>query len=794
MLAAVLCAAAVVAPSARADGDPGSDVLVNQNLFAAADAGLSIAQQAQLGDLLKTAGADGLALRVAIIAQPSDLGTVTALWRRPRAYAGYLGIELSLAYTGRLLVVMPNGFGYNWPGHDLTPGYRLLAGIPVRSGAAGLVSTVQTAVHALAAGAGVTLRATAQTAAGGPASAPTTGTGNARGTAGAAAGAPVIVSGAGAGASGRSTDSRVGTLAVILVVLAGGLFAVRYAIVRRRSRPAAATPGSSGEWRARLRLRRVVPGVAVLFGIAAGAPIIVFGAIHSTTPGSQTLALERNPDVDPGTALSGAAPQISLSDQFGKPVSLSSFRGKVVMLAFTDSECTTICPMTTTAMLDAKAMLGPAAAAHVELLGVDANPASTSLEDVYSYSQLHGMLNQWHFLTGSLPQLRRVWSDYKVEADIERGLIAHTPALYVVSPQGNEAKVYITQQSYSAVGQFAQVLATEASSLLPGHPAVHSDLSYAPVPTITPAERVLVPRSGGGRELLGPDSSPRLYLFFATWDKEITSLAGHMDALDGYQSAAAGAHLPPLTAVDEGTVEPSQSALPAFLGSLPRPLSYPVAIDATGRIADGYEVLGEPWLVLVSATGRILWYWEVSTSGWPTGAALDRDLRTALARAPKAPTSAGAIAQDLAGAPAPLAALHAQAGRLVGTAAALDARVRALRGYPVVINAWASWCTPCRSEFSLLAGASAAYGRRVAFLGADTDDSPGDAEAFLAAHPVGYPSFNVNTSDLSPWSAYNSLPQTIYINRVGKVVFVHDGQYLTQGALDNDVTSYALGG
>ena len=95
----------------------------------------------------------------------------------------------------------------------------------------------------------------------------------------------------------------------------------------------------------------------------------------------------------------------------------------------------------------------------------------------------------------------------------------------------------------------------------------------------------------------------------------------------------------------------------------------------------------------------------------------------------------GAPRQELAGSPAPLASLHRQAGQLLGGPTALAARLRALRGYPVVINAWASWCGPCREEFSLFASASARYGRRVAFLGADTNDSAGDARTFLSAAP-----------------------------------------------------------
>ena len=73
----------------------------------------------------------------------------------------------------------------------------------------------------------------------------------------------------------------------------------------------------------------------------------------------------------------------------------------MVILAFNDAECTTICPLTTAALVDAKDMLG-AAASQVQLVGVDANPKATEVEDVLSYSQLHGMTYQWQYLTGSL--------------------------------------------------------------------------------------------------------------------------------------------------------------------------------------------------------------------------------------------------------------------------------------------------------------------------------------------------------------------------------------------------------
>ena len=227
-----------------------------------------------------------------------------------------------------------------------------------------------------------------------------------------------------------------------------------------------------------------------------------------------------------------------------------------------------------------------------------------------------------------------------------------------------------------------------------------------------------------------------------------------------------------------------------FLRGLPRRLSYPVALDRSGKLADGYQVLGLPWLVLVSKTGRILYYREISTAGWPSTATLVRYVKAALARAPGL-GAAASVQRELAGAPPALSALHRQAGRLIGDNAALDARIRALRGYPIVVNAWASSCDPCRQEFGLFASASARYGRRVAFLGADTNDSAPDAQAFLAQHPLSYPSYPTTVAGLSNLAVIQGLPTTVYINPAGKVVDVHIGQYDAQGTLDQDIATYA---
>ena len=545
--------------------------------------------------------------------------------------------------------------------------------------------------------------------------------------------------------------------------------------------------------RAGVRTRR---GVWIGLTVAAIAVIVVAdAALTSPSSHSAKATLANNPYLDPGTPLSSPAPDFTLTDQFGKPVSLRSFRGKVVILAFNDSECTTICPLTTTAMVDARVMLG-AAAARVQLLGIDANPSATSVEDVRRYSELHGMVHQWRFLTGSLSDLKRIWKAYKIDVAIERGQIDHTPALFVIGPDGRLRKLYLTQQSYAAVSQLGQLLAQEASRLLPGHPAVDSRLSYAEVPGEAPTVSTAVPGSSGENVAVGPGKTARLYLFFATWDQQVTDLGRQLDALNTYQSDARAAGIPPLTAVDEDTVEPSSRALPAFLDGLPHRLSYSVGIDQSGRLADGYGVQDEPWFVLVSPSGRVLWYYDVSTQGWLGRSALERQIRAALARGPAGPPNAAAVKAQLTGSPPALAALHAQANRLLAGEPALAARIRSLRGYPIVINAWGSWCPPCRAEFGLFATASAAYGRRVAFIGADVGDDSSDAKAFLAGHPVSYPSYQMATRQLTGVVPQGVLgtPTTIFINRAGKIVAVHTGSYEVQGTLDADIESNVLGG
>jgi cytochrome oxidase Cu insertion factor (SCO1/SenC/PrrC family) len=335
-------------------------------------------------------------------------------------------------------------------------------------------------------------------------------------------------------------------------------------------------------------------------------------------------AAAANPNLDPGSSLGGIpAPDFSLTNQFGQRISLRAFRGKVVILAFTDSECTTVCPLTTQSMLAAKDLLGKEGD-RVQLLGIDANPAATKISDVMAYSRSHAMINQWDFLTGTLPELKAVWQRYDIYVQVTEGQIDHTPALYIIDSRGREQKIYLTTMAYASITQAGQVMAQEVARLLPGHPKLASTQSLAYISGLSPAKPATLATLPSGSVTLGP-GKPQLDVFFATWLNETSDLRAQLLGLSQYARAAPAAGLPGLVAVDEEAAEPSLATVRTYLAGLGQPLGYPVALDTTGRLADGYGVQDQPWYVLTSATGKIVWKHD----GWLSEQELTAAVRTA---------------------------------------------------------------------------------------------------------------------------------------------------------------------
>ena len=148
--------------------------------------------------------------------------------------------------------------------------------------------------------------------------------------------------------------------------------------------------------------------------------------------------------------------------------------------------------------------------------------------------------------------------------------------------------------------------------------------------------------------------------------------------------------------------------------------------------------------------------------------------------------------RELAGAPAPLAALHAQSAQLLGGGRpAFRRRLAALRGYPVVVNKWASWCAPCRTEFPFFQSQATVRGKRVAFLGLNAGDSSDPARRFLRASPLPFPSYVDPDEDIAKTiRAPANYPITVFFDARGKLVYSHQGGYRREADLAADVKRY----
>lgn len=152
--------------------------------------------------------------------------------------------------------------------------------------------------------------------------------------------------------------------------------------------------------------------------------------------------------------------------------------------------------------------------------------------------------------------------------------------------------------------------------------------------------------------------------------------------------------------------------------------------------------------------------------------------------------------KKLAGAPAPLAAIYAQGNELLpGGLSAFDDRISEIRGYPAVVNIWASWCGPCRAEFPHFQEVAAGMGKRVAFLGVNSEDNDDAAETFLSTHQVPYPSYTDPDAEIAgALEANHGYPATAFFDSNGELTYTKSGPYTSNEELEADIEKYAAGG
>jgi len=238
---------------------------------------------------------------------------------------------------------------------------------------------------------------------------------------------------------GVGTDPN-SMIPIVLVLASGYVATTRVPVTADEPGVLVALPVSTRSLRDRVRanpvyaFRSLASLGAVAIALLGAAPMAAASVNHVADP-IISQAIDGTPNV-----VDFPAPSFTLTDQNGKAVSLSDLRGKVVAMTFLDPVCTSDCPIIAQEFKQADAMLG-SAASKVELVAVVANPIYRSTAVIRAFDRAEGLthLANWLFLTGSLPELRRAWSEYSIQLAVEPGgsMVAHSDLAYVIDATGH---------------------------------------------------------------------------------------------------------------------------------------------------------------------------------------------------------------------------------------------------------------------------------------------------------------------------------------------------------------------
>jgi cytochrome oxidase Cu insertion factor (SCO1/SenC/PrrC family) len=203
---------------------------------------------------------------------------------------------------------------------------------------------------------------------------------------------------------------------------------------------------------ARRRSAALLTGLAALGGVAFATAFAV--AVTGLRGHQGQLPRPTGIPADVSTSLAALmqlspvppalAPGFTLTDQYGRRVSLASLRGRAVVLTFMDPHCTDICPIVSREYITAHRELG-ARAARVAFVAVNVNPYHYQVADVAAWSREQQLdsIGSWYFLTGTVRELRAVWREYQI-AVVARGPnadVMHTSLVFFIDRSGHERYV-----------------------------------------------------------------------------------------------------------------------------------------------------------------------------------------------------------------------------------------------------------------------------------------------------------------------------------------------------------------
>jgi protein SCO1/2 len=186
-----------------------------------------------------------------------------------------------------------------------------------------------------------------------------------------------------------------------------------------------------------MRARRLL-AVAVLLAVS--------GSIAASA-GAGAKASYRGTALDPPLK----APHFALHDQAGKLVSFTPTHGKLTVVAFLYTHCTDVCPVIAQKLNGALRTLG-SDRSSVRVLAISVDPKRDTSRAVRHFVEVHRLLPQFRYLTGTRKQLAPIWAGFHIAATPgPNGIVSHSAFELLIDPQGRERVLYDSRVQSSDV-------------------------------------------------------------------------------------------------------------------------------------------------------------------------------------------------------------------------------------------------------------------------------------------------------------------------------------------------------
>ena len=205
---------------------------------------------------------------------------------------------------------------------------------------------------------------------------------------------------------------------------------------------------------------RVVAALGALGIVLIGAEPMAVAATNHNADTVLTQAID-----GPSQSANYSAPPFSLVDQYGRPVTSASLRGKVVAITFLDPVCTSDCPVIADEFKQTSQRLA-SKRGQVDFVAVDANPRYIAPDYLVAFTRQENLetVSNWLYLTGSLPQLQALWKAFGVEVNYAPAgaMIFHSEFAYVIDPAGRVRDVLNTNPgpaTSATAASFSETLA-----------------------------------------------------------------------------------------------------------------------------------------------------------------------------------------------------------------------------------------------------------------------------------------------------------------------------------------------